>query len=81
MKYVLNPYLKDELKSKLLLDWDLWGPLLFNLLLSGSLAINNYDKGGLFVLVFGIFWLGSIAIYVNSDLLGGKMYDIILIYH
>lgn len=73
MKFVLNPYLKDNQKIKLLYDWDLWGPLIFNILLSLTLAFNNKDKGGMLVLVFLMFWFGCLLVYINSNLIGSKI--------
>jgi len=74
VKYVLNPFLNNEEKSKQLRNWDLWGPLVFTILLSLTLSFGNKEKGSLFVLVFMIIWLGSIVIYFNAQLLGSKMY-------
>jgi hypothetical protein len=80
VKYVLNPYLKDEDKYKeirncnsLLKLGDLWGPLLMTISLSLSLAWDISDKGTLFVLVFTIFWIGGVVVTINAQLLGVKV--------
>ena len=66
---VLNPFSNIKDRPKLILQWDLWGPLIFTILLSCTLSINNNEKGEIFVLVFFIFWFGSFLIYLNGNLL------------
>jgi hypothetical protein len=73
VKFVLNPFLNNNEKSKQLRNWDLWGPLVFTIMLSLTLSYGNKEKGSLFVLVFTIIWFGSIVIYFNGQLLGAKM--------
>ena len=70
---VLNPFSNIKDRPKLILQWDLWGPLIFTILLSCTLSINNNEKGEIFVLVFFIFWFGSFLIYLNGNLLGSKL--------
>ena len=73
MHSVLNPFGDDQNRHKLILQWDLWGPLMFNILLASTLSINSKDKGDMFVLIFMIFWAGSFFIYLNGNLLGAKL--------
>lgn len=73
LKYTLNPFLKNEDKKYLIYDWDLWGPLLFSLILSIILAFNSIDKSGDLILVFGVVWMGSIVLYLNANFLGSSL--------
>ena len=68
--FVINPLTSDEVKKKHIKQWDLWGPLLFNIFLACTLAINSDDKGQTIILIFLIFWLGSFLVFLNSNLLG-----------
>ena len=70
---VINPLTSDEVKKKHIKQWDLWGPLLFNIFLACTLAINSTDKGQTIILIFLIFWLGSFLVFLNSNLLGVKI--------
>lgn len=74
IKYTLNPFLKNDEKRFLIYDWDLWGPLLFTILLSLNLAINSINKGACLVLIFSVFWLGGAVLYLNGNFLGVNMY-------
>ena len=73
LKFVMNPFLSIEAKSYHIKQWDLWGPLLFNVFLASTLAINSHDKGQIVILTFAIFWVGSFLVYLNANLLGVKM--------
>jgi len=53
-------------KTKALRDWDLWGPLLFCLILGFVLA-NEAAQ------IFVIVWIGAAVVTINSLLLGGKI--------
>ena len=70
--FVINPLTSDEVKKAQIKQWDLWGPLLFNIFLACTLAINSEDKGQTIILIFLIFWLGSFLVFLNSHLLGVK---------
>ena len=72
LKYVINPFISNELKAYHIKQWDLWGPLLLIIFLACSLAINSTDKSQTFVLVFLIFWIGSFLVFGNAYLLGVK---------
>lgn len=62
--------------SEGLRDWDLWGPLLFCLLLSLLLSIRaQKDQANLvFSGVFAMVWLGEVLVTMQIKLLGGNMY-------
>ena len=70
--FVINPLTSDEVKKNQIRQWDLWGPLLFNIFLACTLAVNSEDKGQTIILIFLIFWLGSFLVFLNSHLLGVK---------
>ena len=70
---VINPLISDEVKKKHIRQWDLWGPLLFNIFLACTLAINSNDKSQTVILIFLIFWVGSFLVFLNSNLLGVKI--------
>jgi len=44
LKYVINPFISREEKYKQIRQWDLWCPLLLNILLSLTLALNTEEK-------------------------------------
>ena len=73
MTFVLNPFADQRKKNYHIAQWDLWGPLMFNILLASTLSINSKNKGDMFVLIFMIFWVGSFFIYLNGNLLGAKL--------
>ena len=73
MYSVLNPFSDVKDRPKLILQWDLWGPLMFTIILACTLSIHNKEKGEMFVLVFLIFWFCSFLIYLNGNLLGAKL--------
>lgn len=56
-------------------DWDLWGPLVFCLLLSVLLSLNaaRDQRDEVFSGVFAIVWLGEAAVTLQIKLLGGNM--------
>lgn len=57
-------------------DWDLWGPLVFSLLLSLllSLTARREQSENVFTGVFSLVWIGSAVVTWQIRLLGGKMY-------
>ena len=73
LKYVLNPFSSPEDKKFHIMNWDLWGPLLFITFLSSTLSISSKQKSDVMVPVFAIFWLGSFLIYLNGNLLENKI--------
>ncbi|KAK3654017.1 hypothetical protein LTR56_003452 [Elasticomyces elasticus] len=62
--------------SEGLRDWDLWGPLLFSLLLSFLLSLNAREdqRSLVFSGVFATIWIASAIVTLQIKLLGGNMY-------
>lgn len=62
--------------SEGLRDWDLWGPLIFCLLLSLFLSRGAKDsqKDLVFSGVFAMVWIGEAVVTLQIKLLGGNMY-------
>jgi hypothetical protein len=56
-------------------DWDLWGPLVFCLLLSMLLSFRAKpdQKSAVFSGVFAMIWLGEAVVTAQIKLLGGTM--------
>ena len=74
LKFVINPFINQNIKSKHIKNWDLYGPLLFTIFLSSTLAFQSHNqKSNIFSLVFIIFWIGSFLIYLNANLLEIKI--------
>jgi hypothetical protein len=61
--------------SEGLRDWDLWGPLVFCLLLSLLLSIRAQKEQASLVFsgVFAMVWLGEVLVTMQIKLLGGNM--------
>lgn len=61
--------------SEGLRDWDLWGPLVFCLLLSFFLSrpARDEQKSLVFSGVFAMVWIGEAAVTLQIKLLGGSM--------
>ncbi|KAF4552943.1 Yip1 domain-containing protein 2 [Elsinoe fawcettii] len=60
--------------SEGLRDWDLWGPLLFCLLLSFLLSRGKGEQTSVvFSGVFAIVWIGEAVVTVQIKLLGGNI--------
>ena len=73
LKYVLNPFSSPLDKKYHIMNWDLWGPLIFITLLSGTLSLSSKEKTNIMISVFSIFWIGSLLVYVNGNLLNSKI--------
>ena len=73
LKYVLNPFSSPLDKKFHIMNWDLWGPLIFITLLSGTLSLSSKEKANIMISVFSIFWIGSLLVYVNGNLLNSKI--------
>src|SRR5271154_388011 len=58
-------------------DWDLWGPLVFCLVLSLLLSFGASDNQSqiVFTGIFTMVWLGEAICTLNLKLLGGTVYD------
>lgn len=56
-------------------DWDLWGPLVFCLLLSMFLSFcaKSGQRSDVFSGVFALVWLGEAVVTAQIKLLGGNM--------
>ena len=72
LKFVVIPNGPKNLKNWHIKRWDLWGPLILDLLLACTLAINSKDKSQMIILIFVIFWLGGVILYLNANFLGVK---------
>ena len=72
LKHVVIPSLNAKKKEELH-NWDLWGPLLFCLLLATALTTSKTDTGKGFLYVFIIVWIGSIILTFNCQFLGAKI--------
>jgi len=78
LKFVLMPRSQGS-KMEELRDWDLWGPLLFCLLLALTLSISSTGGNGedtaslVFGIVFVVVWFGAAVVTLNALLLGGTM--------
>ena len=72
LKFVVIPNGPKNLKTWHIKRWDLWGPLILDLLLACTLAINSKDKSQMIILIFVIFWLGGVILYLNANFLGVK---------
>jgi len=61
--------------SEGLRDWDLWGPLIFCLLLSLFLSRGAQDnqKDLVFSGIFAMVWIGEAVVTMQIKLLGGNM--------
>lgn len=61
--------------SEGLRDWDLWGPLVFCLLLSLFLSFraDSEQKSLVFSGVFAMVWIGEAVVTLQIKLLGGNM--------
>ena len=68
----MNPFIPKEKKYAQIRQWDLWGPLLLNIILAFTLTLNTKEKGQMTALIFIIFWLGGSIIYLNNYFLEVK---------
>jgi hypothetical protein len=65
--------------SEGLRDWDLWGPLVFCLLLALLLSLKMGEQKSLvFSGVFAMVWIGEAVVTLQIKLLGGNMYVLFL---
>ena len=68
MTFVLNPFADQRKKNYHIAQWDLWGPLIFTTIFSLTTSIEAGEFE--FVLVFAVFWLGTVMIYFNGIMIG-----------
>ncbi|CAD8132789.1 unnamed protein product [Paramecium octaurelia] len=74
LRCVLVPTMSTD-NARELRNWDLWGPLVFCLMLALTLSLsgNNDDGPGIFATIFVLIWVGSFVVTLNAQLLGGKV--------
>lgn len=73
-KGVLWPFGRDSRDpAKPLREWDLWGPLVFVLLLGVCLSSDAEDASTVFSIVFATVAFGAVALTLNVMLLGGHI--------
>ena len=72
LKYVINPFTSKEVKKNEIRQWDLWGPLLLDMILALTLSFDTKEKSQMTSLIFIIFWLGGVLLYLNANFLGVK---------
>jgi len=66
---ILTGSMSEELR-----DWDLWGPLVFSLLLSVLLSWRAAEyQDEVFASVFALSWVGTMVVTWQIRLLGGKI--------
>lgn len=73
LRHVLIPNNATESELR---NWDLWGPLIFCLMLAMSMsfgASDDEDSALVFTAVFVIVWCGAAIVTINAALLGGKI--------
>ena len=58
---------------KALRDWDLWGPLVFSLVLAIALSAGASKPEKTFALVFAVICAGAVVLTLNVALLGGNI--------
>jgi hypothetical protein len=74
VKGVLWPFGRDGRDpTKMLRDYDLWGPLVFVLLLGVCLSSDAEDASTVFSIVFATVAFGAVALTLNVILLGGHI--------
>ena len=71
MTFVLNPFADQSKKNYHIAQWDLWGPLIFTTIFSLTTSIEAGEFQ--FVLIFSVFWLGTVMIYFNGIMIGVKL--------
>ena len=71
MKFVINPLSSLKQQEQHIIQWDLWGPLLFNIIL--SITSSFQSNSNQFVMVFALFWIGGVLVYLNGLMLGTKL--------
>ncbi|KAG1676262.1 hypothetical protein FOA52_006480 [Chlamydomonas sp. UWO 241] len=64
---------KFTAQEQALRNWDLWGPLIFMLLLASTLSWGEQEASTVFALVFAECALGAIVLTGNVILLGGDI--------
>merc|ERR1719411_1033585 len=73
LRHVLVPTSSGNAELR---KWDLWGPLVFCLILSITMSAGSSSddqRALVFSAVFCIVWLGAAVVTANAALLGGKI--------
>mmetsp|Transcript_16277 Transcript_16277/g.48805 ORF Transcript_16277/g.48805 Transcript_16277/m.48805 type:complete len:240 (+) Transcript_16277:184-903(+) len=74
LKLVVFPFGSDrEQQAQALRNWDLWGPMVFTLVLASCLSIGYKPPSAVFSVVFAVVSFGSLVLTVNVVLLGGNI--------
>ncbi|PNW80702.1 hypothetical protein CHLRE_07g326400v5 [Chlamydomonas reinhardtii] len=60
-------------QAQALRNWDLWGPLVFMLVLAIVLSLGEANASAVFAMVFAEVALGAIVLTINVILLGGEL--------
>ncbi|CAB90140.1 Protein YIP4 [Schizosaccharomyces pombe] len=68
--YVLYPK-----NAQVLRDWDLWGPLIFSLVIALALALSTdkIERESVFTVVVALIWFGEAVCSLNIKLLGANI--------
>jgi len=76
VKEVLWPTKSFQDNDAVTRDWDLWGPLVFCLVLSllMSFGATEGQSQVVFTGIFSMVWLGEAICTINLKLLGGTVY-------
>lgn len=64
---------KFDQQDSALRNWDLWGPLIFILMLAITLSLGEKEPKNVFALVFTEVGLGAVILTINVILLGGDI--------
>lgn len=74
LKLVVFPFGSDRYEqTHALRNWDLWGPMVFTLILAACLSIGYKPPSAVFSVVFAVVSFGSLVLTVNVVLLGGNI--------
>lgn len=70
-----DPEAAERARALLQQDWDLWGPLVFCLLISVAMSMlaPNHQASQVFAGVFVLLWAGQAIVTLNIRLLGGNI--------
>lgn len=70
-----DPEAAETARALLQQDWDLWGPLVFCLLISVAMSMlaPNHQASQVFAGVFVLVWAGQAVVTLNIRLLGGNI--------
>lgn len=71
----LSSFTSESSESPMNQEWDLWGPLVFSLIISlcMSMIAPSHQASFVFSGVFSLIWLGEAVLTLNIKLLGGTV--------